>query len=356
MGRHAQPVTELAAPAVAAGLALCIALSAQTVHADAIGRAEILALSHSIGRVEARLDDGRVGVGSAITVAQGILVTNCHVTSRAVSIKVIGGGMPWAASEQVADVTHDVCFLRVPEWPHPPVLLRGASPLHIGQPVSAMGFTAAAMTLRTGAITALHAHESAQIIETDTAFNSGASGGGLFDDEGSLIGMLTFRMRGTSGHYFALPMQWIRDRLPRESQWLEVAPLEKGRPFWAGDIDQLPLFMRAASLEEQRRWSELRSVAEFWAARDPDNPEAHLALGIALSRLAAPEAAVESLSWAVALAPKNAVAWFNLGQAYRVSGNRGALRRVLGTLSDLDETLAQRLRAETDNTSSDISQ
>jgi len=50
------------------------------------------------------------------------------------------------------------------------------------------------------------------------------------------------------------------------------------------------------------------------------------------------------------------VAWFNLGQAYRVSGNRGALRRVLGTLSDLDETLAQRLRAETDNTSSDISQ
>lgn len=314
-----------------------------------LGRAEILSLSHSIGRVEARLDDGRVGVGSAITVAKGVLVTNCHVTSRALSIKVIGGGMPWPATEQVADVTHDVCFLRVPDWPHAPVMLRGASPLRIGDAVSAMGFTAAAMTLRMGAITALHAHEKAQIIETDTPFNSGASGGGLFDEEGALIGMLTFRMRGAAGHYFALPMQWIRDRLPRENQWSEIAPLAKDRPFWAGEIDQLPLFMRAASFEERGRWNDLRSVAEFWSAADPDNADAHMALGIALSRLGAPEAAVESLSRAVALAPKSALAWFNLGMAYRASGNWGALRRVVGSLTELDDVLARKLRGETDN-------
>jgi hypothetical protein len=316
-------------------------------------RAEILALSHSIGRVEARLDDGRVGVGSAVTVAQGILVTNCHVTSRAVSIRVIGGGMPWSVTEQVADVPHDVCFLHVPDWPHPPAVLRGAGPLQVGQGVSAVGFTAAAITFRVGAITALHAHENAQIIETDTAFNSGASGGGLFDDEGSLIGILTFRMRGSTGHYFAVPMQWIRDYLPRESQWLEVAPLAKsGRPFWAGEIDQLPLFMRAASLEEQGRWTDLRGVAEFWIAQDPDSADAYLALGIALRRLIAPEAAIESLSRAVALAPKNALAWFNLGQAYRTSGNWGALRRVVESLSALDDTLAQQLRAAADNSTS----
>jgi hypothetical protein len=322
------------------------------VDAAPIGRAEILSLSHSVGRVEARLDDGRVGVGSAITVAQGILVTNCHVTSRAVAIKVVAGGMPWPVTEQVADVAHDVCFLRVPEWPQPPVLLRGASPLRVGQPVSAMGFTAMAMTLRIGSITGLHAHEKAQIIETDTAFNSGASGGGLFDEEGALIGMLTFRMRGAGGHYFAIPMQWIRDRLPRETQWAEVAPLEKGsRPFWAGEIDQLPLFMRAASLEEQRRWTELRTVAEFWTAQDPENPDAYLALGTAMRRLSAPEAAIESFSRAVALAPKNALAWFNLGLAYRTSGNRGALQRVLDTLTELDEALARRLRSEPDDKS-----
>jgi len=77
---------------------------------------------------------------------------------------------------------------------------------------------------------------------------------------------------GTAGTNFAVPMQWIRDRLPRESQWAEIAPLEKARPFWAGDIDQLPLSCVQRRLEEQGRWSELRSVAEFWTAHDPDNP------------------------------------------------------------------------------------
>jgi serine protease Do len=340
-----------------AALALAVAGFVPAIDAQPIGGAETLALSHSIGRVEARLDNGRIGVGSAITVAEGILVTNCHVTSKAVTVRVIASGMAWAATEQVADVTHDVCFLRVPEWPHPPLRLRRAGPLRVGQPVTAMGFTAMAMSLRSGAITGLHAYEKAQIIETDTAFNSGASGGGLFDEEGSLIGMLTFRMRGSNGHYFAVPIQWISERLPRESHWNQIAPLAKDRPFWAGEIDQLPLFMRAASLEEQGRWADLRGVAEFWIAQDPDNPDAYLALGTAMRRLVAPEAAVESFSRAVALAPKNARAWFNLGLAYRASGNAGALRRVLNTLAELDQDLASRLRSESDkSTSGEISQ
>jgi len=347
-------------PARLAVCALAAAGIAQGAAAEVqpISRAGILALSHSIGRVEAQLDNGRLGIGSAITIARGMLVTNCHVTAQAVSIKVIGGGMPWHATEQVADMTHDVCFLRVPGWPNPPVLLRGASPLRVGDAVSALGYTALAMTLRTGAITALHAHEDGRVIETDTVFNSGASGGGLFDAEGALIGMLTFRMRGSSGHYFSVPMQWIRERLPRENQWLVIAPLGTGMPFWAGDIDHLPLFMRAASLEDQQRWSDLRGVAEFWTVQDPDSADAYLALGIAMRRLSATEAAIENLSRAVALAPDNATAWFNLGQAYRASGNWGGLQRVLDRLAELDAVLGSRLRRESQQseTSGEVTQ
>jgi hypothetical protein len=338
----------------ASALAACLLAGsvplAPAARAAPLDRAEFLALSHSIGRVEAQLADGRLGIGSAITVAKDVVVTNCHVTATALSVKVVGGGMAWPATQEVADVVHDVCFLRVPDWPSKPVLLRGASPLHVGDAVSAMGYTALSMTLRTGEVTALHAHENTQIIETDTAFTSGASGGGLFDDEGALAGMLTFRMRGPAGHYFAVPTQWIRERLPRESQWLAIAPLPKDRPFWAGEIDQLPLFMRAASLQQQGRWSDLRGVAEYWTAADPDNPEAYLALGVALGRLAAPEAAVDTLSRAVALAPKNPVAWFNLGLAFRAAGKRGALQRVVDTLAQLDATLARRLRDQIDST------
>ncbi len=350
----------LNASSIARGFSVVsVACFAGIVAAPACGapmnRAEFVGLSHSIGRVEAQLDDGRLGVGSAITVAKDIVVTNCHVTANAVAVKVVSGGMAWPATEQVADLVHDVCFLRVPQWPSKPVMLRGATPLHVGDAVAAMGYTALAMTLRTGEVTALHAHEDAQIIETDTAFTSGASGGGLFDADGTLVGMLTFRMRGVASHYFAVPMQWIRDRLPREAQWAAISPLGRTPPFWSGEIDQLPLFMRAASLQEQGRWTDLRTVSEYWTAHDPDNAEAYLSLGIALQRLSVPQGALEMLSRAVALAPKNRRAWFNLGLAYRATGNRGALRRVLDTLASLDEPLAERLRDEAQSTlSSDI--
>jgi hypothetical protein len=310
-------------------------------------RAQLLNLSHSVGRVEARLASGRVGVGSAVTVARGVVVTNCHVTRDAVSVRVVGSGMPWSATEQVADELHDLCFLRVPQWPHPPVTLRSAAGLRIGDPVAAVGFTAgAAVTLRTGAVTALHRHEGGQIIESDTAFTSGASGGALFDDHGALVGLLTFRMRGSLAHYYSVPAAWIRDRLPREEEWVEVRPLKGPRPFWQGDLDQLPDFMRAASLQAQGRWVELHDVAQRWCAADRDNPEAHFALGVAWQELAYPHAAAQAMSQAVALAPTHASAWFHLGQAYWSIENRAGLQHVLGELDRLDRPLARQLRAE----------
>jgi S1-C subfamily serine protease len=41
------------------------------------------------------------------------------------------------------------------------------------------------------------------VIQTSTAFTSGASGGGLFDEDGRLVGILTYRLRGASGYYFS---------------------------------------------------------------------------------------------------------------------------------------------------------
>jgi len=70
-----QPPTPLRFKLAACALAAGGFATAVAAEAQPIGRAEIVALSHSVGRVEARLDDGRVGVGSAITVAQGVLVT-----------------------------------------------------------------------------------------------------------------------------------------------------------------------------------------------------------------------------------------------------------------------------------------
>lgn len=336
-------------PGVAATAVTLAAWFSAPAYCAPIDRAAFLALSQSVGRVEAGLVGGRTGVGSAVTVAPGVLVTNCHVTSRARTISVVGSGVPWPVTGQVADEVHDVCFLRVPQWPHAPVRMQGGPALRVGQTVAAVGYTGgAAATLREGSITALHAHDAAQIIETDTAFTSGASGGALFNEDGVLVGLLTFRMRGALGHYFAVPRQWIVERLPRDSDWVEVAPLPGLRPFWARDPQQLPPFMRAASLQALGRWVELREVAESWTKAEPGSAEAYLALGIALRQLVAPDLAVASLRRAIALAPENANAWFNLGRALRATGDRAGVQRVLAALGELDDARARQLRDEVD--------
>ena len=68
------------------------------------------------------------------------MVTNCHVTRDAVTIRISGGGSLWAATEQYADVAHDLCFLHVPTWSGRPAELDARESLHVGQAVAAIGF------------------------------------------------------------------------------------------------------------------------------------------------------------------------------------------------------------------------
>src|SRR5689334_21618567 len=168
--------------------------------------ASFIALQASVVRVEATRERGGVSLGTGVTVAPSIVVTNCHVMRDAAMIRISGRGRMWNVTEQRSDVNHDVCFLHVPEWRGPVVVLGDREALHLGEPVAAIGFTGGmGMSLKLGNVRALHRLDGASIIESDTAFTSGASGGGLFDSAGSLVGLLTFRSRGENGSYYAVP-------------------------------------------------------------------------------------------------------------------------------------------------------
>ena len=96
------------------------------------------------------------------------------------------------------------------------------------------------MSLRFGNVRGLHSLDGGRVIESDAAFSSGASGGGLFDASGALVGLLTFRSRGDLASYYSVPVRWIRERLPTDDQWAEVLPLDAETPFWQRDTETLP--------------------------------------------------------------------------------------------------------------------
>jgi hypothetical protein len=319
-------------------------LQSSVAAAQVLQPATFVSVSASVVRVEADREQGGLSIGSGVTIAPSVVVTNCHVTRDAATIRISGGGSLWPVDGQYADGAHDLCFLRAPAWNGEPARLGGQEPLHPGQAIAAIGFTGGTgKTLRFGRVQALHALDGARVIESDTAFTSGASGGGLFDASGALVGLLTFRMRGSAGSYYSLPVRWIRERLPAEGQWTDIHPLPDAVPFWQRDAATQPYFMRAAPLRAEGRWAELIELTERWSAADAHDAEPLRVRGDALQKLDRPAAAVGAYTKAVALGPDVPSAWYGLALAYAFVGDAAASRRAGSRLAELDWELAAQL-------------
>ena len=223
-------------------LAASGALSA-TALGQPLSPAQFIGLAASVVRVEADREGRGVSVGSGVTVAPFTIATSCHVVRDATGIRVAGSGTTWNVEGERADTRHDLCFLRVPTWRGSPVRLSTEPAPHLGAPVVAMGFTGGVhMAPRMGRIRAVHPFDGASIIEADARFNSGSSGGGLFDSDGALIGLLTFRLRNSVESYYSIPVQWVREQLPGEDEWTPVGPLQRTLPFWQAEGDEAPEF------------------------------------------------------------------------------------------------------------------
>ena len=126
------------------------------------------------------------------------------------------------------------------------------------------------------------------MIQSSSRFNSGASGGGLFDDRGALVGVLTFRMRGADASYFAAPAEWVRELVDAAERGAfgQVMPLPRHPvAYWEAMGEERPRFLQAAALKHGMRWDELQAHALEWLRAQPDDSEPWLALGMALVRL-----------------------------------------------------------------------
>ena len=234
----------------------------------------------TVAKVWAHYPNGTVTLGSAVLLGGERLVTNCHVTATAQSSQVIHNGRSWRAEVAAQDTKHDLCTLRAAGIAgNAPV---AATSLTVGQKVFAAGFPGGnQFAVTAGHIVALHDYDEAEVIQVSSPFDYGASGGGLFDEDGRLIGILTFKARVGGEFHFALPITWAKN--------LERPEIKRGSgetlPFWQQSYAKQPYFLRSVSLEAARKWEALAALAEQWIKDSPTNPVAWTALGTAFRHL-----------------------------------------------------------------------
>lgn len=205
-----------------AGRAGCaLALAAITANAHALPPDRIYAkLAPSVLRVVAFDAAGKpFKMGSAVVVGKETVLTNCHVVAQAARFTVGHDNVSIVARLQYVDPARDMCQLTVPNLTAPAVALGDSSTLAVGQHVYALGNPKGLdLTLSDGMVSALRkdANDQLAAIQTTAPISHGSSGGGLFDDEGRLIGLTSAGIEAGQNLGFAVPINWMRD-LPARS-------------------------------------------------------------------------------------------------------------------------------------------
>lgn len=247
-----------------------------------------------------------IGLGSGVVIGSGQVITNCHVAQKGKGLQVRQSGKTFKATLQYADPDRDLCQLNVPDLQVTPVTLGTAKKLMVGQRVYAIGAPAGLeLTLSEGLISSLRMYEGSQYIQTSAAISPGSSGGGLFDDQGRLIGITTFYLAAGQNLNFALPVDWISE-LPKRAK--APQPVAK-----KGGLD---LLIRALVLEVKKDWRGLLKLSQQWVKSDQGSAIAWNVLGNAYYNLEQYDRAIQAYKEALRIQPEDADAWENLGAAY----------------------------------------
>jgi hypothetical protein len=165
-------------------------------------------------------NDRPVMLGSAVVIGPARLVTNCHVLAKASEVVVKRDNVMYGAKLEHADAPRDLCLLSVKGFSAPAVEMAPRESLKVGQKVYAIGNPRGLeVTLSEGLISRLRGEwsDGSHVLQTSAPVSPGSSGGGLFDEQGRLVGITTWITRDSQNLNFALPAEWIAE-VPKRAE------------------------------------------------------------------------------------------------------------------------------------------
>lgn len=312
------------------GMLLCNAPAVAAAGDDVVFK-----LNFSVVKVQVSNAKGDRGIGSGVVVSPNLVVTNCHVVANSHGIAVSKNGENYLPVAMKADWHHDLCILKFDDLPIAPVPLGDSSKLKYEQNVFSIGYPNNPMKPLTafGKVKGLYTLDDAQVIRTSAAFRMGASGGALFDEAGNLVGINTFKSPGRNGHYYSLPVVWVKRLIDQP----EISITKQSElPFWDAPEEKRPFFMQVVNAQLVSQWDELEQIANKWIAVEPDSAEAWYYLGVSQDKKGKDEQAIAAYKKAVTLNPLHTTALYDWGLLAQRTGNKAEVERIAALLNSID--------------------
>jgi serine protease Do len=235
----------------------------------------------SVVKVHVANDKGNHGVGSGVVVAKNYIVTNCHVIANSQGIHVTKYGISYSPDALIADWKSDLCILKFKFLELKPVKMKKTADVEYETDVftKSYGGNSARPGSSFGTVKAKFDFDGHQIIQSSASFMLGASGGGIFNYQGELLGITTFKTPGRSAFYYSMPVEIIEEMLTKgEEVSITTAP---ERAFWDQPEDNQPYFMQVVSALNKKDWDKLKIISEDWVKSEPEADESNFHLGLA---------------------------------------------------------------------------
>jgi tetratricopeptide (TPR) repeat protein len=266
---------------------------------DAVSPSIVVIRSYDVTEKNIRL-------GSGVATASNVIVTNCHVTEDAVKIEVVHGGKKYSAALRYSDWDRDVCSLTVSGINAQAVVIGSTGHLKVGARVYAIGAPQGLeLTLSEGIISSLRQVDGGQYIQITAPISPGSSGGGLFDEEGRLIGLPTFYLAEGQQLNFAVPVEWISELPKRHKK--EPDATQNTAEDWIN---------KAVALHDEKDWTNLKTHSLRWTKAQPKDADAWFVLGFAYEKSGEITKSIKAYEQARSLFPEYAGALYELGWLY----------------------------------------
>jgi tetratricopeptide (TPR) repeat protein len=188
-----------------------------------------------------------------------------------------------------------------------------------------------------GQVKSTYPYEHGNVIRTNARFSLGASGSPLFDGQGRLIGINTFKTPGRVAYFYAMPVEWLAEleKVPPQTK-LPVS----GQAFWELPDEEKPFFMQVALPHLNEEWAKLLEIGQRWIQAEPESAEAWYEVGAAQEGLGRAEQALQSYGKATAINPHHIEALFRLGVFASQRGDQAEVHNVGLILAKIDSEIA----------------
>ena len=203
------------------------------------------------------------------------ILSNFHVVAFACEINVETKGHRKALAAVVyGDSDRDLAILRtVRPLDAKPVAF--ATSYKVGQRAYALGAPKGlGWTLSDGIISATRNHKGNKFVQTTTPISRGSSGGGLFNEQGKLVGMTTLQLSEGQNLNFALDLVSCSEELKRFRKGSSVRPLGVDYDEWVVGAIKRSEDLAGADWREThpkwRKWEECTAAIKAFGTNQPD--------------------------------------------------------------------------------------